>query len=143
MKVEFANALLEKNDSTCIILKDGEIIYTSSFIGVKPLLVFMKNHRDVSPEGLVLVDKVIGKAALMLAARMRFREIYTPVTSLAALASAKELNISLHAAEVVPYIKNRTNTGMCPIEMSVIQTNDLEEAYININEAIRKLMAAN
>lgn len=143
MKVEFANALLEQNDSTCIILKDGQIIYTSSFIGVKPLLVFMENHRDVSPEGLVLVDKVIGKAALMLAARMRFRVIYTPVTSLAALASAKELQISLNAAQVVPYIKNRTNTGMCPIEMSVLHTNDLEEAYVNINEAIRKLMAAN
>lgn len=142
MKVESANLLLEANQSTCVILKGEEIIYTSSYIGVKPLLVFMKEPNDYKPSELVLVDKVIGKAALLLAAKIGITEIYTPVTSLAALAAAKEHHISLNAAEVVPYIENRTKTGMCPIEMSVTNTSDLDEAFLNISNTISMLMAA-
>lgn len=142
MKAELANSLLEDNQSTCIILKGDLIIYTSSFIGVKPLLNFMKEPKNDEPDELILVDKVIGKAALLLAAKIGIREIYTPVTSLAALAAAKEHHISLYAAEVVPFIENRTKTGMCPIEMSVKNTDDLDEAFLNISETIKVLMAA-
>lgn len=142
MKAELANSILEDNQSTCVILKSDEIIYTSSFIGVKPLLVFMREPNVYEPSELVLVDKVIGKAALLLAAKIGITEIYTPVTSLAALAAAKEHNISLQATEVVPFIENRDKTGMCPIEMSVINTKNLDEAFDNINETIKVLMAA-
>ena len=142
MKAELANSILEENHSTCVILKGEEIIYTSSYIGVKPLLVFMKEPKVYEASELILVDKVIGKAALLLAAKIGITEIYTPVTSLAALAAAKEHNISLYAAEVVPYIENRTKTGMCPIEMSVTNTNDLNEAFHNISDTIKVLMVA-
>ncbi|MGB4590315.1 MAG: DUF1893 domain-containing protein [Clostridiaceae bacterium] len=142
MKVELANSILEDNQSTCVILKGDEIIYTSSFIGVKPLLVFMKESSGHKPSDLVLVDKVIGKAALLLAAKIGIPEIHTPITSHAALAAAKEHHISLHAMEVVPFIENRTKTGMCPIEMSVTDTSDLDEAFLNINETSKVLMAA-
>lgn len=142
MKAELANSLLEDNQSSCVILKGEEIVYTSSYIGVKPLLVFMKEGNDYTPSELVLVDKVIGKAALLLAAKIGIPLIYTPVTSLAALAAAKEHQISLYAAEVVPYIENRDKTGMCPIEMSVKNTTDLDEAFANITETIKVLMAA-
>jgi len=142
MKVELANSILEDNQSTCVILKGDKIIYTSSFIGVKPLLVFMKESKGYDPSELILVDKVIGKAALLLAAKIGIPEIYTPVTSLAALAAAKEHNISLNAADVVPFIENRDKTGMCPIEMSVRNTSDLDEAFLNISETIKVLMAA-
>jgi len=142
MKVELTNSILEDNHSTCVILKGDEIIYTSSFIGVKPLLVFMKESRDYEPSELTLVDKVIGKAALLLAAKIGITEIYTPVTSLAALAAAKAHHIRLYAIEAVPFIENRDKTGMCPIEMSVIDTNDFDEAFHRINETIKVLMAA-
>lgn len=141
MKAELANSILEDNQSTCVILKGDEIIYTSSFIGVKPLLMFMKEPKVYEPSELILVDKVIGKAALLLAAKIGITEIYTPVTSLAAITAAKEHQISLNAAEVVPFIENRDKTGMCPIEMSVKNTNDLDEAFQNISESIKVLMA--
>lgn len=84
----------------------------------------MKESKDYEPGELVLVDKVIGKAALLLAAKIGITKIYTPVTSYAALDAAKEHHISLNAAEVVHFIENRTKTGMCPIEMSVKNTID-------------------
>ena len=142
MKAELASSLLEDNQSSCVILKGEEIVYTSTFIGVKPLLVFMKEPKIYEESELTLVDKVIGKAALLLAAKIGITEIYTPVTSLAALAAAKEHHISLYAADVVPFIENRDKTGMCPIEMSVTNTSDLDEAFLNINETIKVLMAA-
>lgn len=134
--------LLQEENSSCVILKDHTLFYRSSFIGVKPLLHFMEHCGEAGiPEDLILVDKVIGKAALLLAVKMGIREIYTPLASLSALAAAELHGVHLHAKETVPYIVNREKTGMCPLEQSVVHTNDPEEALKSIRAAVAVLMA--
>jgi len=134
--------LLQDENSSCVILKENDLFYRSSFIGVKPLLQFMESVRETGiPKDLILVDKVIGKAALLLAVMLGIQEIYTPLTSLSALESAKLHGVRLHAKEIVPYIVNREKTGMCPLEQSVVHTEDPEEALRNIRAAIAVLMA--
>ncbi len=133
--------LLEASGASCLILSRGSVIFTSSYIGVKPLLQFMAQAEVLPGDDLVLVDKVIGKAALLLAKRLGIRTIYTPVASEAALTSAGHHGIDLQAAAVVPFITNRTLTGMCPLEASVLDTDDPIQGEANIRAAIRILMA--
>lgn len=134
--------LLEEENSSCVILKENKPFYRSSFIGVKPLLQFMESYQGYAvPQNLILVDKVIGKAALLLAVKLGIREIYTPLASLSALEAAKLQNVQLHAREIVPYIVNRHQTGLCPLEQSVVDTLDPEEALKNIRAAVAVLMA--
>lgn len=133
--------LLERSGASCLILHQDEVIFSSSFIGVKPLLQFMAEAQPLPGNDLVLIDKVIGKAALLLAKRLGIRTIYTPVASEAALSSAAHHGIDLQAASVVPFITNRALTGMCPLEASVLDTNDPLQGEVNIRAAIRILMA--
>lgn len=141
MNLEQANKLLSEHNCTCIIIKNEEIIYTSSHIGVKPLLVFLDKHISIEKgEKLILIDRIIGKAALLLAAKCGISKIFTPVISKEALSAAKRYNIEWEASKIVPYIINREGTGKCPIESSVTNTIDLDEAIVKIKDAVAKLM---
>lgn len=132
---------LNEKEASCLIYKDGELLYTSNFIGVKPLLVFMEQYpQDFTDQKLVLVDKVIGKAALLLSKLIGIQEIYTPLASSLAVNAASLHNITLYAESVVPFIKNRDNTGMCPLEQSVLEIDDPILALEKIRETIAILM---
>lgn len=136
-----ANQLLKDYSNTCIILKNDEIIYKSNHIGVKPLLLFLDEHVSLEKDDkLILIDKIIGKAALLLAAKCKINRIFTPIISAEALSAAKHYNIECEAVNIVPYIKNREGNGKCPIESSVTDTIDLDDAFVNIKGAISELM---
>ncbi|MDF2674896.1 MAG: hypothetical protein K0R09_3164 [Clostridiales bacterium] len=141
MNLELANQLLKDYKATCIILKNEEIIYTSTHIGVKPLLLFLNQQVTLEKDDrLTLIDKIIGKAALLLAVKCKINRIYTPIISAEALTAAKHYNIEWEADSIVPHIINREGTGKCPIEASVTDTIDLDEAFDNIKGAIAQLM---
>lgn len=141
MNLKQALQLLEETNSSCMVLKNNEIIYTSSSSGVKPLLMFLKEDVVLGEnDRLILIDKVIGKAALLLAAKCKIQEVYTPIISALALEAAKQHKIQCTALDTVPYIINREGKGMCPMESSVIDTLDIEQAYLNIISTIDRLM---
>ena len=134
--------LLEEENAACLIYRGETLLHRSQSIGVKPLLEFMENHPEESEEhDLLLIDKVIGKAALLLSVLLSIKTIHTPVASKAAVEAAKIHGVMLHAETVVPYITNREKNGMCPLEQSVLDTNDPQVALENIRAAIRILMA--
>lgn len=134
--------LLEEKNAACLIYSGDKLLHISGSIGVKPLLEFLEKYPEGSGEkDLVLIDKVIGKAALLLSVHLGIRVIYTPVASKAAVEAAKLHHVELHAESVVPYIINREKNGVCPLEQSVMETNDPVEALVNIRAAIKILMA--
>lgn len=133
--------MLRDRELSCIILKNDEVIFTSTSIGVKPLLLFLQEGTILGEnDTLTLVDKVIGKAALLLAVKCGIDRIYTPILSEEALIAAAHYNIHVETEKLVPYIINRTKDGRCPIESSVMDTLDLDEAFSNIKGAIAVLM---
>ena len=134
--------LLEEKEAACLIYSGEQLLHHSQSIGVKPLLEFMEKYPNgYEKEDLLLIDKVIGKAALLLSVLLGMKTIHTPVASRAAVEAAKTHGVTLYAETVVPYIMNREKNGMCPLEKSVLDTNDPQEALQNIREAIRILMA--
>ncbi len=141
MNLELANQQLKDLNSTCIILKNNEIIYKSNFIGVKPLIMFLNEHAELQRnDELLLIDKIIGKAALLLAVKCGIKTILTPVISQEALDAIEHYGVEWEAGKIVPYIINREGNGKCPIEASVTDTIDLDEAYRNIKSVIAELM---
>lgn len=135
-----AKELLEDSNAACIILRDDEIIFTHVGIGVKPLIAFMEKPLEERSGHLILVDKVIGKAALLMAVKLGIRKIYTPLVSEEALDAARVHGVMVDALETVPFIINRTNDGKCPLEQSVSGIYDPDEALVKIKQAIAELM---
>lgn len=140
MNLQQVNELLENSKCTCIILKNDKIIYRSALNGVRPLLLFLNENVSLDEnDKLILIDKIIGRAAIFLAVKCRINKIFTPVISSEALKIAKLYNIEYEASITVPYIINREGTGKCPIEASVSSTIDLDEAITNIRHVVAEL----
>ncbi|MEA2077359.1 MAG: DUF1893 domain-containing protein [Candidatus Marinimicrobia bacterium] len=88
--------------------------------------------------GCSIADRVIGKAALMLAVYFGAKDVYTPLASKYAMDAALDLDLDLEAEEVVPYIINRTKDGMCPMEKAVLEISDPIEAFETLKITMEK-----
>ena len=115
----------KKEQLTCIVSSCGHI-YKEKNKGILPLLHFIE--QGVLREGIV-VDKVIGKAAAMLMIYGGVKKVHACMISEHALTMFRQHHIPISYDVLVPYIINRSGTGMCPMEESVLACEDIEEAY--------------
>ena len=134
--LEQAKEILEQNNDTCVFF-DGKTTYTSKERGVKPLLQMLQSKTDV--KDFSVADKVVGKAAAFLYVLLGVKELYAKVISQHALAVLQNHHIEVSYGELVEAIRNRTNTGFCPMETAVLQIADADEALQAILEKQKEL----
>ena len=120
-----ARQILEQSDHSCVLCC-GEEIFTDDRRGVRPLLDFLAQNPDWSC--FCAADKVVGKAAAFLYQLMGIQALYAHVVSEPAAAVLKDAGIQLTYGSLVPAIRNRTNTGVCPMETAVWNLIDPEKA---------------
>lgn len=137
------NKMLEHEpEKTCFILKNEQIVFTSESKGVKPMLDYYSIF-GTSPEALTVVDRIMGKAAIILAIFIGAEHVITPIISQLALDFAISRKIKVEYNRVVSYIINRSNDGQCPIEKAVTEINDLQEGYEVIQKTLLELQSRN
>lgn len=136
---DYLNLFIEQASKTCFILQDEKVIFSSSERGVKPIIDFYKEF-GISKVPLTIVDKIMGKGAIVLAIFVGAKTIVTPTISKDALELVKEYKLKYYALDIVPYIINRTFDGRCPIESSVLNISSIEDGYQKILDAIDILM---
>lgn len=122
---------LIKSGYTCVLVRD-EQIYTSMERGVKPLLEWFDKGLDL--QDFSAADKVVGNGAAMLYVLLGVKELYTPIISKAARQTLQSYEIQVKYDWCVEEIRNRMNTGICPIEAVVEGIANPKEAL----KAIRK-----
>lgn len=131
-----ARTLLEKDNCTCVLIK-GTKIYTSQERGVAPLLKFIDSGTDL--KGFSVADKVVGKGAALLYVYMGIKELYAFIISADATKVLHKNNIALQYEKLVPHIINRKGDDTCPIEKSVSNTDNPQEAILMIKEKINSM----
>ncbi len=134
--LEKAVKLLKKNQLTFAAVRENESI-TSTKRGVKPLLELLENNINLC--GFSVADKVIGKAAAFLYVLLGPDEISTDVISEPALYVLKNNNINVHYNTLTNAIRNRNNTEFCPMETTVMDTNDAYKALELIKNKLIEL----
>ena len=87
----------------------------------------------VDMQGAYVADKVVGKAAAYLYVLLGVRKVYAAVISRPALDVLERYNIGIVYDMLVPAIRNRTDTGFCPMETAVLDIDDANEAYRVLN----------
>ena len=127
---------LKNGKYSCAIIKEGEVFCSAIGKGVKPLLELYSTYEDDLKE-LELLDKVIGKAAAVVTVKMGIKKVYTPVITKAGLAFLKNNNIEVEYDEEIEYIENRDKTGMCPMEKTLLNYENVDKAYIALIEFIK------
>ena len=106
---------------TCVLQRGNEQ-ESSTKRGVAPLLAWLSSGKNY--HGFSAADKVVGKAAAYLYVLLGVKEVYAHVVSEAAESVLTAHQIPLFYEEKVPAIRNRTNTGFCPMEQAVWEIDD-------------------
>ncbi|HHZ01255.1 MAG TPA: DUF1893 domain-containing protein [Sedimentibacter sp.] len=131
--IELAKKLLDDEEKALVIVKDGKILFSSEDKGIKPLYTAFKELKD-QLQGSSAADKVIGRAAAMICQHAGIREVFAKLISEKALDVFENTSIAYEYEKVVPYIKNRDLSGMCPIESLSLEANNPEELLTKISK---------
>ena len=123
--METAQQMLREGDFTCVACK-GDRIHTDTRRGVRPLLDWLDAGTDLM--GFTVADKVVGRGAAFLYRLLGVRSVYGDVMSIAAVKVLRAGGIEAQWGLLTEGIRNRANTGPCPIEYSTSVTEDPEEA---------------
>lgn len=134
--LEFARTLLEKENYTCVICRDNDIIIDRRR-GVKPLMELLESGKDL--HGYSAADKVVGKAAAFLYCLLGVNALHAGVISQPALAVLESAGIQVEYGTLVPAIRNRAGDGFCPMETAVWDLTDPALAPDAIRETLKKL----
>jgi hypothetical protein len=118
-------------DTTCALCKENRL-YETQKRGVAPLLEWIENGVDL--QGFSAADKVVGKAAAFLYVIMGVKSVYANVISEPALKTLQRFHVQTEYAQIVPSIRNRTNTGFCPMETAVWEIDEPILAYNILKE---------
>ena len=127
--LENAQQCLKEGDYTCVACK-GNRVYTATERGVKPLLQWLDEGTDLM--GAAVADKVVGRGAAFLYQLLGVRSVYGGVMSVSAVKVLRSGGIEAKWGTLTEQIRNRSNTGPCPIEYSVRVTDDPEDALMII-----------
>lgn len=131
-----AKQLLAQTGSTCVLCR-GDIQYTATARGVKPLLDWLDSGADTW--ACSAADKVVGKAAAHLYCLLGVRRVHGNVMSTAAVKLLRRGGVEVYWDTLVESIRNRTNTGLCPMEQATLDIDEPEDALPVIRTTLARL----
>lgn len=135
--LEKAVSLLKNSDFTCVCCNDDEII-TSQKRGVAPLLTWLDERKSLKEYSVA--DKVVGKGAAFLYILLEVKELHANVISKSALKTLQKYNIPVTYNVLTEAIRNRDNTGYCPIETAVLEITSPDKALVAIRNRLNKMI---
>lgn len=111
------------------VLSDRRLLFSSRGKWLHPLFELEEflRREGLDPGGLLIRDKIVGKAAAMLIARMGFRRLQAGVLSRLGRTVLETRGIRYRYGELVERI-------LCQTEKVLEDTWDLEEAYRIVRE---------
>lgn len=134
--LEKAKQLLSEGGFTLAMVK-GEETITSAERGIRPLIELLDSVDDLN--GFSAADKVVGKAAAFMYVLLGVKYLYADVISRRALDVLKMHGIIAEYGTLTDAIRNRTNTGFCPMETAVINISEPHEALEAVCEKLAQM----
>ena len=125
----------------CIIIKNGKIIHDENGRGISPILDIYRQHPDKMKDSF-LVDKVIGKAAAMVAICGKVKFVHAELICDSAVEILEKHNIKVTYTKRVKDILNRRRDGLCPMEKTVLNISDPASGVTALEAAVAKMKAA-
>lgn len=121
---------------TLVLCRNGALL-TSDSRGVAPMVAFLREGRAL--EGYAAADRVVGKAAAWLFILAGVRAVYAATLSEGGRELLTRHGIPVQYETLTPTIRNRDNTGICPMEQAVAEATDPADALRRIEERMAQL----
>ena len=125
---------------TICLCKNGQCIFSEKR-GIAPMMDFIAEGLDLN--GYSVADLVVGKAAAMLFVKSGIQNVFARTLSL----SGKEI-LEMHGVHceyeiLTDKIINRQGTDICPMEKTVLSTQDVEEGYLLLQRQLAVMRGQN
>jgi hypothetical protein len=117
---------LQSND-TLRIYEDSRLIFSSTKDRLLPILEYIEQFPKRN--SVIILDKIVGNAAALLAVKARAKEVDSPIGSRMAITTLEKYGVQFHISDTVPYIqKDDVGVEICPME-KLSFNKDPEEFY--------------
>jgi hypothetical protein len=113
--IELARSLLEEEKWNLVIVKGGQVLFSSRGSGVAPFFQAVQSMGE-SLHNAALADRIVGLAVAMLCLHARITSVYAGVASQGALDMLRGQGVTISSKNKVPYISNYDGTDLCPFE---------------------------
>jgi hypothetical protein len=136
--LNLAKEILEKEELTLAVVKDGECVLKSKKRGIYPLFIAVRDIKD-KMDGASAADKVIGRGAAQLYEYAGVERVSASLISEGTKEVFDGAGIEYEALKIVPMIKNRDKTGMCPVETISYESKSIEEVLERIEKFLKSI----
>jgi len=135
--LKMARAERERRRLALVAVKDGRVVATGQRGGVVDLLDILR-RKDVDLKGAALSDRVVGKAAAMLARCGGVTRVHGALMSDAAARTLDEVRVPHAADRRVTRILNRSGDDLCPMERLSMPHSDPQRCRRDLQEFVAK-----
>ena len=118
---------------TICLCKNGNCLYSEAR-GISPMMNFIAN--GVNLTGYSVADIVVGKAAALLFIKCGIKEVFAKTLSEPARKVLEDNGVPVTCQTLTEKIINRAGTDICPMEKTVMNTDDPEEAYALLKQKL-------
>ena len=113
--VEPARSLLEEEGWNLVIVREGQVLFSSRERGIAPFFQAVQSMGK-SLHNAAMADRIVGLAVAMLCLHTRITSVYASIASQGALDMLKVRGVTVNSQNIVPHISNYNVTGLCPFE---------------------------
>ncbi|MCL2433813.1 MAG: DUF1893 domain-containing protein [Clostridia bacterium] len=123
---------------TLCVARDGKILARDTAHGIVPLARLALSDMDF--QNAAVADRVTGRAAAILLARLKISALYTGVLSQASLPILDEAGIAYTHDTLTAAITNRVGNALCPMEALAahLSLRDADKLLSGIKEFFEK-----
>ncbi|MCH5148444.1 MAG: DUF1893 domain-containing protein [Clostridiales bacterium] len=125
---------------TVCLCKDGKCLFSEKR-GIAPMMDFIADGVDLS--GYSVADLVVGKAAALLFVKCGIKRVFAKTISEHAKRVLELYGVDYEYDSLTEKIINRDGTDICPMEKAVLGCDDVEEAYLILQNKLNDLRNKN
>jgi hypothetical protein len=135
--IALAQNVITNEDVSVVVVDYGKIWRKKKGEGIRPFLEVIKEMGE-DIHGSVIGDRILGRASALLCLYSKVRAVYTPQATKTAIALLIMGSIPAKVDQLIPFIKNRNGSGLCPFEKMLENINEPKEAYNVLKEKVLK-----
>ena len=125
---------------TICLCKEGKCLFSEKR-GIAPMMGFIADGVGLS--GYSVADLVVGKAAALLFVKSKIKRVFAKTLSESAKRVLELYGVDYEYETLTQKIINRDGTDICPMEKSVLGTDDADEAYSILQNKLKILRSQN
>ena len=135
--IELAQNVITNEDVSVVVVDNGKIWRKKKGQDIRPFLEVIEEMGDEIHYS-VIGDRIIGRASALLCRYSKVRAVYSPQATKTAIALLIMGSIPAQVDKLIPFIKNRDGSGLCPFEKMLENIYEPKKAYNFLKEKVLK-----